>query len=194
MDLLEQCELDDEKLMGKSSRHRGPKVGEGEREARKTQKPRERRETNDHMPPRTPEKVQRTVLDREKEEEGQDRTCSHMTGAHDRRKHIGCDFGEKRIGEKVKNWKEKTRPPRGQLSGCLSCSVWTIFLSIPFAFRLSVTCTCTAPQFPTTAHCSSHHLASLPSLHLSMSFSLPAHLHPFLTRGLNELEHSVLGA
>lgn len=32
MDLLEQCELDDEKLMGKSSRHRGPKVGEGERE------------------------------------------------------------------------------------------------------------------------------------------------------------------
>ena len=28
MDLLEQCELDDEKLMGKSSRQRGPKVGE----------------------------------------------------------------------------------------------------------------------------------------------------------------------
>lgn len=26
MDLLEQCELDDEKLMGKSSRQRGPKV------------------------------------------------------------------------------------------------------------------------------------------------------------------------
>lgn len=32
MDLLEQCELDDEKLMGKSSRQRGPKVGENERE------------------------------------------------------------------------------------------------------------------------------------------------------------------
>lgn len=32
MDLLEQCELDDEKLMGKSSRQRGPKVGESERE------------------------------------------------------------------------------------------------------------------------------------------------------------------
>lgn len=72
MDLLEQCELDDEKLMGKSSRHRGPKVGEGEREARKTQKPRESRETNDHMPLRALEKVQRTVLDREKEGEGQD--------------------------------------------------------------------------------------------------------------------------
>ncbi|KAM7387905.1 hypothetical protein PAMP_024116 [Pampus punctatissimus] len=28
LDLLEQCELDDEKLMGKSSRQRGPKVGE----------------------------------------------------------------------------------------------------------------------------------------------------------------------
>lgn len=26
LDLLEQCELDDEKLMGKSSRQRGPKV------------------------------------------------------------------------------------------------------------------------------------------------------------------------
>lgn len=32
MDLLEQCELDDEKLMGKSSRQRGPKVGVNERE------------------------------------------------------------------------------------------------------------------------------------------------------------------
>lgn len=32
MDLLEQCELDDEKLMGKSSRQRGPKVGESEKE------------------------------------------------------------------------------------------------------------------------------------------------------------------
>ncbi|MED6238142.1 hypothetical protein ATANTOWER_010299, partial [Ataeniobius toweri] len=31
LDLLEQCELDDEKLMGKSSRQRGPKVGERER-------------------------------------------------------------------------------------------------------------------------------------------------------------------
>uniref|UniRef100_A0A3B4WGD7 Tubulin tyrosine ligase-like family, member 7 n=1 Tax=Seriola lalandi dorsalis TaxID=1841481 RepID=A0A3B4WGD7_SERLL len=30
LDLLEQCELDDEKLMGKSSRQRGPKVGERE--------------------------------------------------------------------------------------------------------------------------------------------------------------------
>lgn len=28
LDLLEQCELDDEKLMGKSSRQRGPKVRE----------------------------------------------------------------------------------------------------------------------------------------------------------------------
>lgn len=28
LDLLEQCELDDEKLTGKSSRQRGPKVGE----------------------------------------------------------------------------------------------------------------------------------------------------------------------
>uniref|UniRef100_A0A7N8WS75 Tubulin tyrosine ligase-like family, member 7 n=1 Tax=Mastacembelus armatus TaxID=205130 RepID=A0A7N8WS75_9TELE len=32
LDLLEQCELDDEKLMGKSSRQRGPKVGESYRE------------------------------------------------------------------------------------------------------------------------------------------------------------------
>lgn len=32
MDLLEQCELDDEKLMGKSSRQRGPKVGDSEKE------------------------------------------------------------------------------------------------------------------------------------------------------------------
>uniref|UniRef100_A0A7N6AY41 Tubulin tyrosine ligase-like family, member 7 n=1 Tax=Anabas testudineus TaxID=64144 RepID=A0A7N6AY41_ANATE len=32
LDLLEQCELDDEKLMGKSSRQRGPKVGESKRE------------------------------------------------------------------------------------------------------------------------------------------------------------------
>uniref|UniRef100_A0A3B4TH72 Tubulin tyrosine ligase-like family, member 7 n=1 Tax=Seriola dumerili TaxID=41447 RepID=A0A3B4TH72_SERDU len=32
LDLLEQCELDDEKLMGKSSRQRGPKVGESARE------------------------------------------------------------------------------------------------------------------------------------------------------------------
>uniref|UniRef100_A0A669DKK8 Tubulin tyrosine ligase-like family, member 7 n=1 Tax=Oreochromis niloticus TaxID=8128 RepID=A0A669DKK8_ORENI len=31
LDLLEQCELDDEKLMGKSSRQRGPKVGEREK-------------------------------------------------------------------------------------------------------------------------------------------------------------------
>uniref|UniRef100_A0A673CA83 Tubulin tyrosine ligase-like family, member 7 n=1 Tax=Sphaeramia orbicularis TaxID=375764 RepID=A0A673CA83_9TELE len=31
LDLLEQCELDDEKLMGKSSRQRGPKVGERDR-------------------------------------------------------------------------------------------------------------------------------------------------------------------
>lgn len=73
MDLLEQCELDDEKLMGKSSRHRGPKVGESMREARKTQKPRERRETKDHMPPRAPENVRRVVLDREKKGEGQNR-------------------------------------------------------------------------------------------------------------------------
>lgn len=28
LDLLEQCELDDEKLTGKSARQRGPKVGE----------------------------------------------------------------------------------------------------------------------------------------------------------------------
>lgn len=34
MDLLEQCELDDEKLLGKSSRQRGPKVGENEGEVK----------------------------------------------------------------------------------------------------------------------------------------------------------------
>ena len=31
LDLLEQCELDDEKLTGKSSRQRGPKVGDRQR-------------------------------------------------------------------------------------------------------------------------------------------------------------------
>lgn len=66
MDLLEQCELDDEKLMGKSSRHRGPKVGESMREARKTQKPRERRETKDHMPQTTRKCAKSRVGQREK--------------------------------------------------------------------------------------------------------------------------------
>uniref|UniRef100_A0AAX7TET0 Tubulin tyrosine ligase-like family, member 7 n=1 Tax=Astatotilapia calliptera TaxID=8154 RepID=A0AAX7TET0_ASTCA len=45
LDLLEQCELDDEKLMGKSSRQRGPKVGERE----KTHKLGENRENRGHM-------------------------------------------------------------------------------------------------------------------------------------------------
>lgn len=39
MDLLEQCELDDEKLMGKTSRQRGPKVGESETGDRESQTP-----------------------------------------------------------------------------------------------------------------------------------------------------------
>uniref|UniRef100_A0A3Q3FNB3 Tubulin tyrosine ligase-like family, member 7 n=1 Tax=Kryptolebias marmoratus TaxID=37003 RepID=A0A3Q3FNB3_KRYMA len=58
LDLLEQCELDDEKLMGKSSRQRGPKVGERER-GRETKSrerigsrclmgPKERRVSNTH--------------------------------------------------------------------------------------------------------------------------------------------------
>lgn len=51
MDLLEQCELDDEKLMGKSSRQRGPKVGESERERQgDAEAERERGENKGHMP------------------------------------------------------------------------------------------------------------------------------------------------
>uniref|UniRef100_A0A8D0ASR0 Tubulin tyrosine ligase-like family, member 7 n=1 Tax=Sander lucioperca TaxID=283035 RepID=A0A8D0ASR0_SANLU len=38
LDLLEQCELDDEKLMGKSSRQRGPKVGDSEKEVGRIRK------------------------------------------------------------------------------------------------------------------------------------------------------------
>ncbi len=52
MDLLEQCELDDEKLMGKSSRQRGPKVGEREREVGDAETKRELVDKG-YMPQRT---------------------------------------------------------------------------------------------------------------------------------------------
>lgn len=63
---MEQCELDDEKLMGKSSRQRGPKVGEREIGRHKL---REIWENRGHMPRGTQESVQRRVSESKKEKE-----------------------------------------------------------------------------------------------------------------------------
>lgn len=68
MDLLEQCELDDEKLMGKTSRQRGPKVGESETGDRESQTRQRRGTIKVHKG--TTEKVQRRLSERRKEEEG----------------------------------------------------------------------------------------------------------------------------
>lgn len=88
MDLLEQCELDDEKLMGKSSRQRGPKVGESERDVGRCVKLRENR---GHVPHGTREKVQRRVSERASKREGGVEAGRQMPGANAHRKHIGRD-------------------------------------------------------------------------------------------------------
>lgn len=84
MDLLEQCELDDEKLMGKSSRQRGPKVGESERR-------KEEGKNKGHMPQGTRVKVQRRESEGETEREGGGQTGRQMPRANAHRRHIGRD-------------------------------------------------------------------------------------------------------
>lgn len=50
---------------------------------------------------------------------------------------------------------------------------FSLSISFSFSLHLSVTYTCTPTRFPTTAHYSLHHLASLPSLPLSIPFFSP---------------------
>lgn len=88
MDLLEQCELDDEKLMGKSSRQRGPKVGESEREAgrhRNQERGGRIRATRDIR-----KSAKKSVREIEKEG-GRGEAGRQMPGANAHRKHIGRD-------------------------------------------------------------------------------------------------------
>lgn len=68
LDLLEQCELDDEKLTGKSARQRGPKVGENERGGEEKPREREGREKNRMvaLPQETREGVQGEESQKEK--------------------------------------------------------------------------------------------------------------------------------
>ena len=196
--MLEQCELDDEKLMGKSSRQRGPKVGERGRGERNQVRGGGIRATCLKGPKR---KCQKKSV-RERKMEGGDRQvgrCLELTPTESTQDVIEKNKGGgggRWLGEKEKNQKKTQRKdPAPQGDSCqavsLAPSVLSFFLSISLSFSLSPT-PIRPLDFPRQ-----HITPSITLLHpphfTSPSppfFSLPTHLHPSLTRGLNWLEHS----
>lgn len=197
MDLLEQCELDDEKLMGKSSRQRGPKVGERGRGERNQVRGGGIRATCLKGPKR---KCQKKSV-RERKMEGGDRQvgrCLELTPTESTQDVIEKNKGGggRWLGEKEKNQKKTQRKdPTPQGDSCqavsLAPSVLSFFLSISLSFSLSPT-PIRPLDFPRQ-----HITPSITLLHPPHFtsppppfFSLPTHLHPSLTRGLNWLEHS----
>ena len=198
MDLLEQCELDDEKLMGKSSRQRGPKVGERGRGERNQVRGGGIRATCLKGPKR---KCQKKSV-RERKMEGGDRQvgrCLELTPTEstqdviEKNKGGGGGGGWARKKTFFKTPTNKSQLPKGTAVR-LSLSLPPCYLSFCRSPSLSL---CHLHLYaPSISHDSTllppspcfTHLTSPP--HPPFFFSLPTHLHPSLTRGLNWLEHS----
>lgn len=169
MDLLEQCELDDEKLMGKSSRQRGPKVGKSESEVgRHGYQEKEKGEQG----PRASWDMGKGAKKRKREKRRQVGRCLELTP-----KYIVIQKnkeGGSRLGEKEKNQKEALRKdptPLGdscQLSLSLCPRYLSFCLSVSLSFSLSHTPICPL-DFPRQ-----HITSSITLLH-----SIPSPPSPF---------------
>uniref|UniRef100_A0A8C3AEX6 Tubulin tyrosine ligase-like family, member 7 n=1 Tax=Cyclopterus lumpus TaxID=8103 RepID=A0A8C3AEX6_CYCLU len=113
LDLLEQCELDDEKLMGKSSRQRGPKPMTAMPECSQTP----RRQRPDYLADFTSGSSADNTCSSSDEEEEERRKAEGGGGADKREKKVSYDLGEskeKNLAERSgrMHWKPPIKSPK----------------------------------------------------------------------------------
>ncbi|XP_057696081.1 tubulin polyglutamylase TTLL7 isoform X1 [Corythoichthys intestinalis] len=111
LDLLEQCELDDEKLMGKSSRQRGPKPLTTMPECSQTS----RRQRPDYLADFTSgSSAENSCLSSDEEEEDRRKAEGRSRGGEKREKKVSYDLGskEKNLAERSgrMHWKPAVKP------------------------------------------------------------------------------------
>ncbi|XP_054644562.1 tubulin polyglutamylase TTLL7 isoform X3 [Dunckerocampus dactyliophorus] len=110
LDLLEQCELDDEKLMGKSSRQRGPKPLATMPECSQTP----RRQRPDYLADFTSGSSAENSCTSSDEEEEEERRKAGGGGGEKREKKVSYDLGlkEKNLAERSgrMHWKPAVKP------------------------------------------------------------------------------------
>ncbi|XP_031720066.1 tubulin polyglutamylase TTLL7 isoform X7 [Anarrhichthys ocellatus] len=125
LDLLEQCELDDEKLMGKSSRQRGPKPMTAMPECSQTP----RRQRPDYLADFTSGSSADNSCSSSDEEEEEERKAEGGGGGEKREKKVSYDLAE----SKEKNLAERS----GTIRRSISCPRSIASLSSPNEVRAS---------------------------------------------------------
>uniref|UniRef100_A0A4W6E441 Tubulin tyrosine ligase-like family, member 7 n=1 Tax=Lates calcarifer TaxID=8187 RepID=A0A4W6E441_LATCA len=171
LDLLEQCELDDEKLMGKSSRQRGPKPLTAMPECSQTP----RRQRPDYLADFTSgSSAENSCSSSDEEEEERRKARGGGRGGEKREKKVSYDLGE----NKEKNLSLKTSPAptasptlSGPIRRSISCPRSIASLSSPSEVRaLSTRPSPTVPMAtplvrPSSATLRSHSLSRSGSAH-----------------------------
>ncbi|XP_061540462.1 tubulin polyglutamylase TTLL7 isoform X4 [Phycodurus eques] len=184
LDLLEQCELDDEKLMGKSSRQRGPKPLSTMAECSQTL-PRQR---PDYLADFTSSSSAENSCSSSDEEEEERRKAEGDTrGGEKREKKVSYDLGskEKNLAERSgrMHWKPAVKPIKtssgssasptlsGRIRRSISCPRSIASLSSPNEARAPFTrpspnvLVVTTPVRPSSATLRSHSLSRSGSAH-----------------------------
>ncbi|XP_061635085.1 tubulin polyglutamylase TTLL7 isoform X2 [Phyllopteryx taeniolatus] len=184
LDLLEQCELDDEKLMGKSSRQRGPKPLSTMAECSQTL-PRQR---PDYLADFTSSSSAENSCSSSDEEEEERRKAEGDTrGGEKREKKVSYDLGskEKNLAERSgrMHWKPAVKPIKtssgssasptlsGRIRRSISCPRSIASLSSPNEVRAPFTrpspnvLVVTTPVRPSSAILRSHSLSRSGSAH-----------------------------
>ncbi|KAI3368727.1 hypothetical protein L3Q82_025709 [Scortum barcoo] len=134
LDLLEQCELDDEKLMGKSSRQRGPKAMTAMPECSQTP----RRQRPDYLADFTSGSSADNSCSSSDEEEEERRKAGGGRGGEKREKKVSYDLGD----SKEKNLAERSgrmhwKPPIKSLK---TSHAPTASPTLPGPIRRSISC------------------------------------------------------
>uniref|UniRef100_A0A8C7NN08 Tubulin tyrosine ligase-like family, member 7 n=1 Tax=Oncorhynchus mykiss TaxID=8022 RepID=A0A8C7NN08_ONCMY len=122
LDLLEQCELDDEKLLGKSSRQRGPKPLSSMPESAQTPCGRRQREYGGDGGDASGSSVNNSSSEEGPEEED-DREDEREGGKTREKKSVSYDLGEnkyKSSSERRVHWKPLMKPVKAGLSASSS--------------------------------------------------------------------------
>uniref|UniRef100_A0A673Y324 Tubulin tyrosine ligase-like family, member 7 n=1 Tax=Salmo trutta TaxID=8032 RepID=A0A673Y324_SALTR len=122
LDLLEQCELDDEKLLGKSSRQRGPKPLSSMPESAQTPCGRRQREYGGDGGDASGSSVNNSSSEEGPEEED-DREDEREGGKTREKKSVSYDLGEnkyKSLSERRVHWKPLMKPVKAGLSASSS--------------------------------------------------------------------------
>uniref|UniRef100_A0A669EF05 Tubulin tyrosine ligase-like family, member 7 n=1 Tax=Oreochromis niloticus TaxID=8128 RepID=A0A669EF05_ORENI len=175
LDLLEQCELDDEKLMGKSSRQRGPKPLTGMPECSQTP----RRQRPDYLADFTSgSSADNSCSSSDEEEEERRKAGGRRSGEKRGEKKVSYDLGESRMHWKppIKSLKTSTAPSAspslsGPIRRSISCPRSIASLSSPNEVRaLSTRPSPTVPVAtplvrPSSATLRSHSLSRSGSAH-----------------------------